>query len=101
MSGSDELQGVYFPLNEKTSFKINQRFRKFTRNINKEIKIIKTKGRKFLIKNYYSGIAKFKFSDLCDDYLGPEDYINIGNVCNHVFIEDIPIFNNEQHVNTT
>ena len=48
-----------------------------------------------LIKNFYSGIARFKFKDLCDKYLGAEDYINIAQICNHIFIEDIPIFNNE------
>ena len=89
------LQQIFFPLNEKTSFRINQKFREFTRNINKESKIVTTKGRNFVINNFYSGIARFKFKDLCDNNLGAEDYINISNICKHMFIEEIPNFNNE------
>ncbi len=92
---NEKPQEIFFPLNEKTSFKINQRFRELTRNKNKERKIVTTKGRNFMIEDFYSGIAKFKFEDLCDKNLGAEDYINIASVCNHVFILDIPIFNNE------
>ena len=92
---SEKLQEIFTPLNEKTSFRINQRFREFTRSKNKERKIVTTKGRDFVIENFYSGITRFKFRDLCDKNLGAEDYLNISDVCNHVFIEDIPIFNNE------
>ena len=90
-----KLQQIFFPLNEKTSFKINQKFREFTRNINKESKIVTTKGRNFVINNFYSGIARFKFKDLCDNNLGAEDYINISNLCRHIFIEEVPIFTDE------
>ena len=89
------LQQIFFPLNEKTSFRINQKFREFTKNINKESKIVTTKGRNFVINDFYSGIARFKFKDLCDNNLGAEDYINISNICKHIFIEEIPNFNNE------
>ena len=89
------LQQIFFPLNEKTSFRINQKFREYTRNIDKESKIVTTKGRNFVINNFYSGIARFRFKDLCDDNLGAEDYINISNICKHIFIEEIPNFNNE------
>jgi len=89
------LQQIFFPLNEKTSFIMNQKFREFTRNIKKEGKIITTKGRNFVINDFYSGIARFKFKDLCDNNLGAEDYINISNLCKKIFIEEIPKFNNE------
>ena len=92
---SEKPQEIFFPLNKKTSFKVNQKFRESTRNKNIERKIILTKGRKFVIENFYSGVTRFKFKDLCDKNLGAEDYINIANICNHIFIEDIPIFNNE------
>ena len=92
---NEKPQEIFYPLNEKTSFRVNQRFREFTRNINKERKIVKTKGRDFIIENFYSGVVRLKFKDLCDKNLGAEDYINIANICNHIFIEDIPAFNNE------
>ena len=60
-----------------------------------ESKIITTKGRNFEIENFYSGVARFKFKDLCEKNLGAEDYINIANICHHIFIEEIPIFDDE------
>ena len=95
MKDIKELQEIFFPLNEKTSFRVNQRFRELTRNKNKKSEIVKTKGRDYVIEDFYSGIARFKFKDLCDKNLGAEDYINIANVCSHIFIENIPIFHNE------
>jgi cell division protein ZapE len=89
----ENVRRIYYPLNEKTSFKIKQNFRILTRDRKREPQNIETKGRKFLIANFYEGIAKFKFSDLCDEKLGSEDYINIANVCKHVFISNIPVFN--------
>ena len=54
--------------------------------------MINTKGRKFKIDNYYEGVARFNFKELCDENLGAEDYLNIANICNHIFIEEIPNF---------
>jgi len=95
IKNNEKLQEIFFPLNEKTTFRINKRFREITRNKNKERKIVTTKGRDFIIENFYSGVARFNFEDLCDKNLGAEDYINIANLCNHVLIEDIPKFNND------
>ena len=92
---NNKTQDFLSPLSEKTSFRFNQRFRELTRGKNKEKKVITTKGRDLIIENFYSGVAKFKFKDLCDKNLGAEDYINIANTCNHLFIENIPKFNNE------
>ena len=86
-------QRIFYPLNEKTLFKINKKFRIFTKNLKKEEKSINTKGRVFKINNYYSGLARFNFKELCDQKLGAEDYINISEICNHIFIENVPIFN--------
>ncbi len=92
---NEKTQEIFFPLNVKTYFKINQRFREITRGKKKEQKTITTKGRDFVIENFYSRVARFKFKDLCDKNLGAEDYINISNSCSHIFIEDIPQFNEE------
>ncbi len=92
---NEKLQKIFSPLNEKSSFRINQRFHELTKGKKKERKIIITKGREFVIDKFYSGIARFKFQELCDKNLGAEDYINVANICNHIFIENIPTFNNE------
>ena len=88
----DKNQKIFYPINEKTSFNINQNFRVLTRNLKKEEKLINTKGRKFKINNYYEGVARFNFKELCDENLGAEDYLNLANICNHIFIEEIPNF---------
>ena len=81
-----------YPLNEITSFKINKLFRKLTKDKNKQEKILSIKGRKFNIKNYYEGIARFDFNDLCNKNIGAEDYIKIVNVCKYILIENLPNF---------
>ena len=88
----DKNQKIFYPINEKNLFNINQNFRVLTRNLKKEEKLIYTKGRKFKIDNYYEGVARFNFKELCDENLGAEDYLNIANICNHIFIEEIPNF---------
>ena len=90
---NDIDQRIFFPLNEKTLFNLNQSFRILTKNFKKEEKIIKTKGRSFTIPNYYCGITRLDFKDLCDQNLGSEDYLNLAKVCKHLFIENIPQFN--------
>ena len=87
-------QKVYYPLNEKTLFNMNQNFRIFTKNLKKEEKFIKTKGRLFKFKYYYNGVARFNFKDLCDKNLGAEDYLNISKICKYIFIDEVPVFDN-------
>ena len=82
----------FYPLSEITNFKVNKLFRKLTKNKIKEEKILSIKGRKFIIKNYYEGVARFNFSDLCNKNIGAEDYIKITNVCKYILIENLPNF---------
>ena len=81
-----------YPLNEITSFKINKLFRELTRNKVKQEKILSIRGRKFNIKNYYEGVARFNFNDLCNKNIGAEDYIKIADVCKYILIENLPNF---------
>ena len=83
-----------FPLNEITSFKINKLFRQLTKNKIKEEKILSIKGRKFNIKNYYEGVVRFNFNDLCNKNIGAEDYIKIADLCKYIVIENLPNFDN-------
>ena len=80
------------PLNEITSFKINKLFRKITKDKVKQEKILSIKGRKFNIKNYFEGVARFDFSELCNRNIGAEDYIKITDVCTYILIENLPNF---------
>ncbi|MDA7490273.1 cell division protein ZapE [Candidatus Pelagibacter ubique] len=83
----------FYPLNESTNFKLNKFFRKITKNLTNQEMILSIKGRKLTIKNYFNGIARFDFKELCSKNIGAEDYIKITEVCNFIVIENIPIFN--------
>jgi len=84
-----------FPLNEITNFKVNKYFRQITKNIKIKEKVLTIKGRKFKIKNYYEGISRFEFKDLCARNIGAEDYIKISDACSFIVIENMPNFNND------
>ena len=94
-SQSDKNKRSLFPLNEVTNFNVNKYFRQITKNIPIKEKTLTIKGRKFNIKNYYRGISRFEFKDLCAKNLGAEDYIKIAATCSFIIIENIPNFNND------
>ena len=81
-----------YPLNEITSFKLNKLFRELTKDKIKHEKILSIKSRKFTIKNYYEGVARFDFNDLCNRNIGAEDYIKITDFCKYILIENLPNF---------
>ncbi|NCW36618.1 MAG: cell division protein ZapE, partial [Proteobacteria bacterium] len=55
--------------------------------------ILEIKGRNLVIDNFFNGIAKFTFEELCNRNLGSEDYIKVANNCSFIFIEKLPDFN--------
>mgnify|MGYP001276756113 FL=1 len=77
------------------NFKFNKFFRKITKNKNKIIKSIDVKGRKIIMDNFYDGVVKFNFEELCNKDLGSEDFISIANNCNFIFITNLPDFNED------
>ena len=86
------LERYLSPLNQSTKFIFNKFFRKVTKDKIKKFKIIKIKGRKIILENFYNGIVKFNFEELCNRNLGSEDYIKISDNCNFIFIDNLPIF---------
>ena len=88
-----KIERFLSPVDESTNFTFNKFFRKITKNKNKTVKILEIKGRELKIENFYEGIIKFKFRDLCDRNLGSEDYLSIAESCNFIFIENLPNFN--------
>ena len=93
-SKENKKERFFFPLNQETNFKINKFFRTITRDKKKIIKNLNIKGRTFEVKNFYDGISRFDFKDLCDQNLGAEDYLEIIKISNFIVIENIPQFNN-------
>jgi len=56
-------------------------------------KIINIKGRDFKIENFYEGVVRFNFNELCAQNLGAEDYLEIIKNCKFIVIDQIPQFN--------
>ena len=86
------LNRFLYPINETTNFKLNKFFRELTKNKKKTKKIINIKGRKFVIENFYDGIVKFNFEELCNRNLGSEDYLNISQNSKFILIKNLPDF---------
>ncbi len=94
-SNNKDLDRFLSPINQSTNFKFNKFFRKITKDKKKTYKILEVKGRKIEIKDYYAGVIKLNFDQLCNRNLGSEDYICISNNCIFLLIENLPDFNED------
>ena len=92
-SNDNQKQRYFFPLNQETNFKINKFFRKITKNKKQSSMTINVKGRDFEIENFYEGIVRFNFYQLCNENLGAEDYLEIIKNCKFMVIDQVPQFN--------
>ncbi len=92
-SNENQKQRYFYPLNQETNFKINKFFRTITKDKNHLSKIINVKGREFKIENFYEGVARFDFEDLCNQNLGAEDYLEIIKNCKFITLDNVPQFN--------
>jgi predicted ATPase len=95
LSNKKSLDRFLSPINQSTNFIFNKFFRKITKNKNKTIKILEIKGRKLEIKNFYEGVIKFDFEELCNRNLGSEDFISIANNCDFLLIVELPNFSED------
>ncbi|WP_435114356.1 cell division protein ZapE [Candidatus Pelagibacter bacterium nBUS_36] len=91
-SNNNQKQRYFYPLNQETNFKINKFFRTITKDKKHSLKTINVKGRDFKIENFYEGVARFNFKNLCDQNLGAEDYLEIIKNCKFIVIDQIPQF---------
>jgi len=89
---NNNLERFLFPLNQSTNFKLNKFFRKVTKNKKKDFKVLDIKGRKLEFKNFYEGIFRFEFDEICNKNLGAEDYLKIAENSNFIFLENLPNF---------
>ena len=95
LNNNKNLDRFLSPINQSTNFMSNKFFRKITKNKNKITKILEIKGRKIEIKNFYEGVVRFNFEELCNKNLGSEDYLSIANNCDFLLIEKLPDFNED------
>ncbi len=88
-----KINRFFYPNDKRALSNINQLFRKLTKDRKKLQKEIIIRGRKFPLEQFYDGVARFDFKELCDQNLGAEDYIEIAKFCKFIIIENIPNFN--------
>ena len=91
-SKENQNDRYFFPLNQESNFKINKFFRIISRDKKKTNRSLDIKGREFLIEEFYEGVVRFTFNELCDKNLGAEDYLEIIKVSKFIVIDQIPKF---------
>ncbi len=100
-SKENQNDRYFSPLNQESNFKMNKFFRIISKDRKKTTQSLDIKGREFLIKEFYEGVVRFTFDELCDKSLGAEDYLEIAKVSKFIVIDKIPKFDdinsNQQH----
>ena len=88
---ADPCQEIYYfyPLNEETKQKTDNLFKEITEDQKTITDTIEVKGRSFQVVAA-NDIARFTFSELCEQPLGAEDYIAIAERFDTIFVEDVP-----------
>ena len=100
-SKENQRNRYFFPLNKESNFQMNKFFRIISRDRKKNTQILDIKGREFLIKEFYEGVVRLTFNELCNKNLGAEDFLEIVKVSKFIVIDQIPQFDdinsNQQH----
>ncbi len=91
-SKENQNDRYFFPLNQENNFKMNKFFRIISKNKKKASRSLDIKGREILIKEFYEGVVRFKFEELCGKNLGAEDYLEIVKISKFMVIDQIPKF---------
>ena len=94
-SGISKLERFFHPISDQTFFQVSSIFREISKEKINKPKNILIKGRNFVIKNYFEGLARFNFNDLCGVPIGAEDYIKIAECCIFLLIDNVPNFGDE------
>ena len=82
-----------FPIDKSSNFKFNKSFRKATKNKKLTTMSLEVKGRKIEFEKFYEGVLKVTFDEICNRNLGSEDYIQIADESELIYIENLPNFN--------
>ena len=69
----------------------DEMFTRMTHNGQQSRSIIKVKGRNIVVNRAANGVARFTFSQLCENPHGAEDYLAIADNFHTIFLEGIPV----------
>jgi len=79
------------PLGPEADRKLQELWERLTDTEKGEPRAIDVLGRKLAVPQAARGAARFTFADLCEEPLGPPDYLAIARTFGTVFIERIPL----------
>ena len=89
----DKLSGrpLYFcPANAAARAALDTHWERLTGHHSPASAMLEVKGRKVIVPLASMGVARFRFSDLCEVPLGAIDYLSIAHAFHTLLIEDIP-----------
>ena len=84
------------PLGAAATRSLDATFRRLTGRDRGEGAVLHVKGRDIRVPQAASGVARFRFAELCEAPLAAGDYIAIARAFHTVVIDDIPAIRTEQ-----
>jgi cell division protein ZapE len=84
------MKVYHLPLGPAADRALDQAFRDLTDNAPSAPDFLNVMGRRVPVPASAKGVARFRFADLCEQPLGPTDFIAIANAFHTVFVADIP-----------
>src|SRR2546423_5090709 len=86
----------YVPADEDAEVALDMAWQRLTGMLSGEPHEIAAKGRVIRVPEAAKGVARFSFSQLCEQPLGASDYLRIAREFHTVIIEGIPVINYPQ-----
>ncbi len=85
-------EGSYFsPLDKEAEKHMDAVFAGLTDGVPPAIETLNVKGREIEVSAAVQGVARFSFSQLCEQPLGAEDYLMICDTYHSVLLESVPL----------
>ncbi len=84
------------PFSKEADIGIQKLWKQLTETEKGQRQVLEVQGRELVIPMAARSVARFSFSDLCEQPLGGADYIAIASNFKTVFIEHVPILGREQ-----
>jgi cell division protein ZapE len=81
----------YVPADAKAHAALTKGFKALTGSEHGTPRHLSVLGRKLLVPESRANVARFNFANLCQDALGPQDYLAIARMFHTVILDDIPV----------
>jgi cell division protein ZapE len=81
----------YVPADMKAHGSLTKAFKALTGSDHGAATHLSVLGRRLLIPESRAGVARFKFADLCENALGPQDYLAIARTFHTLVLDNIPV----------